>query len=459
MTKKLNRKFEIDVNLFKPEPPVNAKLVKALFVGREKELECGIRTLQINLDVKGKRSKSHDKRPWVIHGESRSGKSHLARRILAALPHGPKRLQITVDAREQHEAVAVMRQIFERLYGEFGWRVQNQLLAYDASREPVVQLVDDLSQKMRMFFGGAEKATVTIEQGSRNAAELGLEMGGGSRLFKFLGKFQSEVTEKQSLAVTLRDPTPLDLADLCGIMVETLLRLKLVEHVLFLIDDVDLLSGYVNEKQNAKIERSILASALDELHSTPGADVLLSARSWYAHSQKDFQTLIDLASAPPMTPEHLIAIHDRRYHCYGRKKTIIPFLTAEALNSAVADVHNLPGIWLRHLDTAFRMYQMEDDETPRNYAWYIGVFRKLFDLFRQKLPDAANVITDAVKLGRLTMNVATQNPVYGTVFDDQFVYQSYYSETTYLISGVSRSIVDLPLSESAVLGAPGVDND
>ena len=57
-------------------------LVKDLFCWRDKELEQGLKVLDGNLDVGGMRAATRDKRPWVIHGDTRSGKSHLARRLM-----------------------------------------------------------------------------------------------------------------------------------------------------------------------------------------------------------------------------------------------------------------------------------------------------------------------------------------------------------------------------------------
>ena len=61
----------------------------------------------------------------------------------------------------------------------------------------------------------------------------------------------------------MRTPTPADLADVCGIIVETLVRYKLIEHALILLDDVDLLEAYVSPERNARAERSLLADAIN----------------------------------------------------------------------------------------------------------------------------------------------------------------------------------------------------
>lgn len=98
MSKK-KTKFDVQAGLFKAEPPINPNDVKRLFYGREQELHRGTATLNSNLDVSGRVSKKRDKRPWVVHGESRSGKSHLARRIVAEFPSNNRRIQFLVTAK------------------------------------------------------------------------------------------------------------------------------------------------------------------------------------------------------------------------------------------------------------------------------------------------------------------------------------------------------------------------
>src|SRR5262245_49608194 len=105
---KKRSKFACDTSLFKPEPHTDPRLVKRLFAGRTSELRRGFETLKNQLDVDGKRSRRFDKKPWVIHGESRSGKSHLARRILAEFKPRDDRFQLLVPARDRVEALLVM---------------------------------------------------------------------------------------------------------------------------------------------------------------------------------------------------------------------------------------------------------------------------------------------------------------------------------------------------------------
>jgi hypothetical protein len=434
-------KFAVDALLFKPEPPVQAKQVKALFVGREAELRRGLETLKANLDVKGSRSKQADKWPWVIHGESRSGKSHLARRIFAGMPSRQERAQFLVPSGGRLDAVAVLRDLFEQLRGEYSNRVWDERLSESPLKQPTIALVNQLIEKMALFKNDVQTVELTDEAGQRDSVDIGAELGGAPLLFKFLTKYQTEQTRKNAIKVSLRPPTALDLAEVCGVMVETLLRLKLLEHALILMDDVDLLEGYLSPEQNARQQRSVLAAALNHLHTTPGVDVVLTARAWYAHAHKELHTLVDLGVSAPLTAEQLAEVHNKQLAVYSGKSGLQSFLTRPALLELAADVDGLPGVFLKHLFTAFYHYQQESDFAERDYQWFLDVFRRRLPGWREKCSPALSVITKAIRDGARTVDVAKGNPFFGTELADEVVYQSYASETTYFISGVMRKLL------------------
>ncbi|MBM3335291.1 hypothetical protein FJY63_11575, partial [Candidatus Sumerlaeota bacterium] len=182
-------KYAVDPHLFKPEPPVEPRQVKELFHGREQELCRGVESLKAGLDIGGKRSKRLGKSPWVIHGESRSGKSHLARRIFAQFPDSDRRIQLRIPAGNRLDALLVLRELFEEMRQRFLTRVYDQRLAHDPLSHPEVQLVRQLVEKVGLFEPGAQTATLTVEQSSRESAGAGLEIGGGTLLAKFVAKF------------------------------------------------------------------------------------------------------------------------------------------------------------------------------------------------------------------------------------------------------------------------------
>ena len=248
----------------------------------------------------------------------------------------------------------------------------------------------------------------------------------------------------------LRPPTPEDLADFTGIMVDTLVRAGLLDHVFVLVDDVDLLEGYTDPTTNGRIQRSILSDALSRLHSVTGADVLITARSWYAHSRKDFQELVDLSTASEMSPESLVEIHDQHFKLYVRQGLPRRFLNEDAVRRVALDSRSKPGVFLQRLQTAFKAWQKEEDWGQRDYDWYLDVFRKLYAQYRDKCPAAAQALETGVREGRSNIDVKADNPFYRTVFDNEFVFQSYYQETTYFMDDLTFKIVRAHLDQAGI---------
>nr|VFK22818.1 MAG: hypothetical protein BECKLFY1418C_GA0070996_11285 [Candidatus Kentron sp. LFY] len=437
-------KFAVRAELFRAEPPINPKDVKALFCGRDMELRRGIETLKASFDINGKKSRQGDKWPWVIHGESRSGKSHLARRIIAEFPPGRKRIQFLVTAKERLEAMTVMRRLFEHLEGEFSSRITDERLDENPFQRPQVQWVRQLIEKIALFEPDVQTVTLTTEQSNLRSSGIGAELNAAPLLSKFIARRQTEAMENNALQLNLRPPTPASLAEVCGVMIETLLTLGLINHALILVDDVDLLETYKSPTENSRRERSVLAMALDDLHGAPGVDVILTARSWYVHSNKELMQLVDLSLSDPMSPDEMTAIHNARLKVYGKNRA--PFLREDALRSLADDVDGLPGVFLQHLDTAFYQFQNEASDDARDFHWLIDVFRQRIDKFTDRCGPAVKEITQAIANNQLSIDVARHNPFFGTVLDNEFVFQSYWSEHSYFISGFTRKILSTPES-------------
>lgn len=442
MTSAASKKYAIDQLLFKPEPPVEPRQAKRLFCGRTAALQRGLQGLRAGLDTDGRRSRRYDKYPWVVHGESRSGKSHLARCIFAALPDTDERLQIRIAAGGRLDAIAVMRDLFEQFRGRFLNRLLDPRLPVEVSRSGDVMVVRALVEKISLFEPAAQSATLSMEKLSQQSEEYSLELGGSPWLAKFVSKFRKDNSNKSGLQLTLRQPTPSDLAEICGIMAETLLRHSLVRHVLVLMDDVDLLESYISPVQNAKMQRSLLGQAIHILHSAPGVDVVLTARSWFVHSDdKQLHTLVDLSQEPVLRPEELLHIYKRRLAEYARKQPFAAFLTQSALLELALDVSGLPGVYLQHLQTAFYQFLNEDDLTQRDYQWLLTSVRGHLNALREKCSTGYEALENAITKGALTVDVRTHNPFYGTMLQNEYAYQSYYSETTYFISGIVRKVI------------------
>ncbi len=108
---------------------------------------------------------------------------------------------------------------------------------------------------------------------------------------------------------------------------------------------------------------------------------------------------------------------------------------------AAALAQGKPGIFLRHLDTAFSQYQKEPEWGERNYDWYLGVFRGIYATYREKYRSAARLMEAAIKNGEWEIDIAGDNPFHSTVFDGEFVAQSYFRESSYMISALFYEVI------------------
>lgn len=104
-----------DIQTFVSEAPEKPELVRSLFCAREAELSRALDVLRANLDVGGRRAATSDKRPWVIHGDSRSGKSHLARRVMLELPRDDQHVQVKLVLRQKQDATVAMEMLLDAL--------------------------------------------------------------------------------------------------------------------------------------------------------------------------------------------------------------------------------------------------------------------------------------------------------------------------------------------------------
>jgi hypothetical protein len=160
-------KFSAHPNPFKPEPPDRPEVLKGLFCGRERALRQGAETLRHNWDYDGLygRDNENEKRPWIIHGESRSGKSHLARRILIELKEGqPDIVTLVVPARERNTAQRVLEMLFQKLRNAFLTRVHGPAVSLNLLLDPMVQDAVRMIDRLGDFERGVETITVAVSR-------------------------------------------------------------------------------------------------------------------------------------------------------------------------------------------------------------------------------------------------------------------------------------------------------
>ena len=197
----MRSKYDYDVvNLFQPEPPEGRHQIKKLFRNRTDELEQGVGLLRRCMDVRGRRKDLKGFRPWVIHGESRSGKSHLARRVLHAFPDGPKTCSVLVSARERLEARRVMEMVSEHVRYDY-----NRILALDknkdqVSKNPWIRLTDSLIEQVAVFLGARTAESLVLKWGleATKSVEAGAKLDFVPAVLQFFGSVQVSTKRQQA---------------------------------------------------------------------------------------------------------------------------------------------------------------------------------------------------------------------------------------------------------------------
>jgi adenosyl cobinamide kinase/adenosyl cobinamide phosphate guanylyltransferase len=453
---KKQSKYKYDSRLFSAEPPEDDDSLKKLFCGRKLSLRKASETLEHNMDIKGERN---GKKPWIIVGESRSGKSHLARHLFGLLKKRNSKkpfYYVVIPAREKLESREVVRVLFERIREIY---IENRPQLEELSKihlqnDPFIEMKQDAAKSMFFVDEIIQRITELLEQNvdsleiNLTAAQtktLQAQASSGipfiSKLFKILGgaSWTTQTTEGKKL--TFRQPSISDLIGYCSDIIELLAWFKRLDHILILVDDVDLLEGYRNPEQNGATQRNRLTDALIRLHQTPHIDVLLTARSWYGQTHKELEVLVDLAMTDDLNEEHLKEIHDKHFALFGKKSLPSQFLQEDALQTVTKGVSNLPGVFLRFIKTAFEQYKQEEVWGTRELAWLRQVYSRRFSHLRDTVPLAAQAIKDALQDDRFLIDVQSKNHFLHTTAMDEFVYQSYFSETTYFIPPIMQYLL------------------
>ncbi|MEO5374376.1 MAG: ATP-binding protein [Alphaproteobacteria bacterium] len=435
--------YGVHPGLFKSEPPNGREVVRSLFCGREYELQYCTSTLRDSMVRDGEQSRDFDKQPWIIHGESRAGKSHLARRILTDLDNGEDILSFIIPARERLQAVKVMETLFNKIANEFTSRHSSRSLwekAKDVVAEsPETEVVLDIIDKVQALSHSVEGIDLTISATTKDAFEVGGSTSILPGILKILAKSGRQNTDGRTTVFKLRPPNADDYVNYCSLIIGVLRREYGVKSVLVLVDDVDLIEGYKDPEQNGRVQRLILAASLIALHQIPCVEVVVTSRSWYAYANKEFQELVNLYDFD-MSENEIVEIYRRRWKAYAPR---VPggFLNEDALLTAAQDVQGIPGVFLQHMDTAFKSFLYEKDWGPRDYDWYLKVFVRRFTRCRDKHPDATNAIQRHVEAGRKQIDVRENNIFQSTMLENDFAFQSYHNEHTYFIDGLAEKVV------------------
>lgn len=306
------------MSLFHHNPPDNQpQLLRDLFVGREWELE------QLKERLPGEWSSANIR---AIHGESRTGKSHLTLRYLDQLSDSPHHLFIVKAASGR-----TARQILVELYRQ----VRNKLTEVEVPADlpdgvssfPILQ---GALRRVRLYDG-----LITGEQQSKELSiKDAQEHGGGLKIlaaiFGLTAEFSgaTKAQKEQSRKVALSVPDDYHRVDIIRELCEALFFTTDRRCIVY-IDDVDLLDAgpYIDQK-----EVTILLRHLQELAQSKFICVVASLRTRHlSATNKEFEEALRVTT---MDDADLRSIYERHIQLFRKGKPLIDERCMEQLLAA-----------------------------------------------------------------------------------------------------------------------------
>lgn len=285
--------------LFDPNPPEAEGDVEALFHNRVNELRDAMDKL---------RAPHLPALPLVVHGPSRSGKSHFARYLVqVAVREGAPFFPILVAAGEKMNARRVLARMYRRLLDTIpqfppgvkgeealeGWQRELQEfhevlpLVDDASKEFELETTRVEAQQRQSRFGFSFGPSVTFKSALPTAGAHTVEPKVDLKLEATRGSDQSRSeTHKVKGKVSL--PTDEHVVAWIGRLLALRRRIDARTRVLFTVDDLDLLDP---RKESGDV-CGVLLDLLTELTRTSDCVVIVTVRTRsYNERAKDLPLL------------------------------------------------------------------------------------------------------------------------------------------------------------------------
>lgn len=426
--------------LFRSEPPANGDIV-ALFKGREEELASSVERLRYNLDAREDAEdadhffgRDETKGLWIIHGPTRSGKSHLGRRILVEFPQNARHHKLVFPCRDRLEPAEIFQQIFKKIRDIFHECIARQEGApgfkNDDKRTILVRETRALISDVAHFSTPNPPDTVATQSSRKDLESLKATFQAGlPAIIQFRLQAGTQTDSGTTYNATFTAPSAERYSTFCSIIIDTLVQINLLDHLLILVDDADLLNNEDKTTEKAQLKTVHLADALVDLHRCRGVDILVTSRSHYAISKKEFQELIDLTEYS-MTTSDLIDIYHAHLKQFAWKDHPEGFLTEEALEKAAQWAARLPGIFLVHLTVALEAFKKEESWTLQGSDWYREIFKKFYDLHRKGHKLSAS-LEQAIKdqQSEIIFPKGDAYPFYGTKLDNVFIMPGFYDDT------------------------------
>lgn len=370
-------------------PPRRDGLIDTLFVDREAEFADAVDFLT----AEG----GFDPHIYAIHGDSRTGKSHLARRVLNALERHFTVVEITANSK--NTARMALESIFITLYGELdalpesvegpdGLQAEDVLLPWRAWFRQLLPLIEGHQKKLEVKVSRAVHEAVTSRVGHR-LAHL---------------QFARTEVDASERTVTIERPDDMTLARYVRQMTDVMWYVRGHRPVLIYVDDLDLLTRRDDGVSQQKADE--LTALLEPVSASERVVVMASIRSLYfGKRDKAFKDYLRVRRLRPellreIYTRHVDALHDGE-----------PVFTAPCLDRLLRLADGRVGVFLKH---CYGLWRFAGRQVPIDaqtcHAWLEDALRELM-----RNPDTAKAM---LTVGQWLVRGETAGPLPGVDPED-----------------------------------------
>lgn len=351
MAKRLHRLFNHN------PPPFGDPLAAELFVDRERELREGVELL----------GSGDDTSPliYAIHGDSRTGKSHLARRVIDALDD--RFTVVELNAAQMGTARMALEGIFARLFAELdalpesmegpdGLQAEDVFRPWRAWFRRILPLIEGHQSRVEVEVARAVHDAVSARLGSRHIAHI---------------EVKEQTVDKTARTVTIEKPDDWTLVRYVHQLTDVLWYAYGQRPVLVYVDDLDLLTRRHHRDDHPEAER--LTDMLEPLAASPRVVVVASVRSLYLTTRdKAFHDYLRVKRFP----------HQRLREVYDRQVALLhdgePIFAEAALERLLDTAAGRVGVFLRQCAQLFRHAERRAPIGEQVYwAWVEDEIREL----------------------------------------------------------------------------------
>ncbi len=324
--------------LFDSNPPESDEAAQALFHNRKGELSWAARQLRAHLAAT---------KILAIHGDTRTGKSHFARRMLFDATDALLGLSVIINANQRETA----QNLLVDLFGELSVQLRG-LDEWDRSHPILKGIFDDFvefsSLVIPLIFGEVDQIELGVGRRLFSKASATMALTPTFTELGFTAEYGEETTASEKRI--LRAPRGSQLAVFCKWMGEAISEL-LGGPLLILVDDQDLLST----QSDGWAATSELVSALKFVAASPSIVVMATVRSAYWNGRE--KDLIDFVEVRPFGDADMKAVYQLRMDAYNDGEAVF---SPTALRWLLDGADGRVGMFLQRCHQLNRRFYLRD---------------------------------------------------------------------------------------------------